>query len=46
MNGNVHIFINGVTLDTELFEIIVKYFPDFKDEKNQILFGKNMDKKY
>ena len=33
MNGNFYTFIKGVTLDTELFEIIVKYFPNFKDER-------------
>lgn len=33
MNGNFYMFIKDVTIDTELFEIIVKYFPDFKDER-------------
>ena len=33
MNGNFYTFIKGVTLDTELFKIIVKYFPNFKDER-------------
>lgn len=33
MNGNFYTFIKGVTLDTELFEIIVKCFPNFKDER-------------
>ena len=33
MNGNFYIFIKGVNIDTELFEIIVKYFPNFKDER-------------
>ena len=33
MNGNFYTFIKGVTLDTELFEIIVKYFSNFKDER-------------
>ena len=33
MNGNFYTFIKGVNIDTELFEIIVKYFPDFKDER-------------
>ena len=33
MNGNFYTFIKGVTIDTELFEIIVKYFPNFKDER-------------
>ena len=33
MNGNFYTFIKDVTLDTELFEIIVKYFPNFKDER-------------
>ena len=33
MNGNFYMFIKDVTIDTELFEIIVKYFPNFKDER-------------
>lgn len=33
MNGNFYTFTKGVTIDTELFEIIVKYFPNFKDER-------------
>lgn len=33
MNGNFYTFIKGVTVDTELFEIIVKCFPNFKDER-------------
>lgn len=33
MNGNFYTFIKGVNIDTELFEIIVKYFPNFKDER-------------
>ena len=33
MNGNFYTFIKDVTLDTELFKIIVKYFPNFKDER-------------
>ena len=33
MSGNFYIFIKGVNIDTELFEIIVKYFPNFKDER-------------
>lgn len=33
MNGNFYTFIKGINIDTELFEIIVKYFPDFKDER-------------
>lgn len=33
MNGNFYTFIKGITLDIELFEIIVKYFPNFKDER-------------
>ena len=33
MNGNFYTFIKDVTLDTELFKIIVKYFLNFKDER-------------
>lgn len=33
MNGNFYEFIKDITADTELFEIIVKYFPNFKDER-------------
>ena len=33
MNGNFYTFIKGVNIDTELFEIIVKYFSNFKDER-------------
>ncbi len=33
MNGNFYRFIKDITIDTELFEIIVKYFPNFKDER-------------
>ncbi len=33
MNGNFYGFIKDITSDTELFEIIVKNFPDFKDER-------------
>lgn len=33
MNGNFYTFIKDVTLDTELFIIIVKYFPNFNDER-------------
>ena len=33
MSGNFYTFIKGLTIDTELFEIIVKYFTNFKDER-------------
>ena len=33
MNGNFYTFIEDNTIDIELFEIIVKYFPNFKDER-------------
>ena len=33
MNGNFYEFIKGITIDMELFNIIIKYFPNFKDER-------------
>ena len=33
MNGNFYEFIKNTTIDTKLFEIIVKYFSNFKDER-------------
>ena len=33
MNGNFCEFIKGITIDMELFNIIIKYFPNFKDER-------------
>lgn len=33
MNGNFYDFIKGITIDMELFNIIIKYFPNFKDER-------------
>ncbi len=33
MNGNFYEFIRKITTDSELFEIIIKYFPNFKDER-------------
>ena len=33
MNGNFYEFIKGVTIDMELFNIIINYFPNFKDER-------------
>jgi len=33
MNGNFYEFIKNITIDTELFEIIINYFPNFKDER-------------
>lgn len=33
MNGNFYEFIKNITIDTELFEIIVNYFQNFKDER-------------
>ncbi len=33
MNGNFYEFIKNITTNTELFEIIVNYFPNFKDER-------------
>lgn len=44
MNGNFYKFIKNVTIDTELFNIIIKNFPNFIDErtykKKQIYFYK------
>ena len=37
MNGNFYTFIKGVTLDTELFEIIVKYFLTSKMKEYTII---------
>ena len=33
MNGNFYLFIKDITSDVELFEIITKYFENFKDER-------------
>ena len=33
MNGNFYIFIKDITIDIELFDIIVNYFSSFKDER-------------
>lgn len=33
MNGNFCKFINNINIDEELFEIIIGYFPNFKDER-------------
>ena len=33
MNGNFYEFIKDITIDMELFNIIIKYFPNFKDER-------------
>lgn len=33
MNGNFYEFIKDITTDTELFDIIIKYFQNFKDER-------------
>lgn len=33
MNGNFYEFIKNTTIDTELFEVIVNYFQNFKDER-------------
>ena len=33
MNGNFYMFIKDITVDTELFDVIVNNFPDFKDER-------------
>lgn len=33
MNGNFYEFIENITNDTELFEVIIKYFQNFKDER-------------
>ena len=33
MNGNFYKFIKDITIDRELFNIIIKYFPNFKDER-------------
>ncbi len=33
MNGNFYEFIKGITIDMELFNIIIEYFPNFKDER-------------
>ena len=32
MNGNFYEFVKGVTIDRKLFNIIIKYFRNFKDE--------------
>ncbi len=44
MNGNFYEFIKDVTIDVELFNIIIKYFSNFKDERtykgNTIYFYK------
>ena len=31
MNGNFYEFIKDITIDMELFNIIIKYFPNFND---------------
>ena len=33
MNGSFYKFINNINIDEELFEIIIGYFPNFKDER-------------
>ena len=33
MNGNFYEFIKDITIDMELFNIIIKYFPNFNDER-------------
>ena len=33
MNGNFYEFIKDITTDKELFDIIIKYFQNFKDER-------------
>lgn len=33
MNGNFYKFIKNITIDKELFEVIINYFPNFKDER-------------
>lgn len=33
MDGNFYNYIKNVTTDTELFDIIIKFFPSFKDER-------------
>ncbi len=33
MNGNFYEYIKGITDDRELFQIIIDYFPTFKDER-------------
>ena len=33
MDGNFYEFIKDITIDTELFEVIVNYFQNFKDER-------------
>lgn len=33
MNGNFYTFIKDITTDIELFEVIIKYFKNFKDER-------------
>lgn len=33
MDGNFYEFIKDITVDTELFEVIVNYFQNFKDER-------------
>lgn len=34
MNGNFFEYIHDITDDTKLFNLIVNYFPNFKDERN------------
>ncbi len=33
MNGNFYKFIKNISNDVELLEVIIKYFPNFKDER-------------
>lgn len=33
MNGNFYQYVKNITIDTKLFDIIVKNFPSFKDER-------------
>lgn len=33
MNGNFYMFIKDITIDIELFDVIVNYFSNFKDER-------------
>ena len=33
MNGNFYQYIKNITIDTKLFDIIIKNFPSFKDER-------------
>lgn len=33
MNGNFYNYTKDITVDTELFDIIIKYFPNFEDKR-------------